>query len=98
LKINENYILEIKIRFNRVAEMIIIGFGLALAYFLVTEVIIQVNNEFIFLLRRTLVSLILFSIFQALPLYIYYDLKNQTLKELISYFELTKVKTVKKKS
>jgi hypothetical protein len=71
LKINENYILEIKVRFNRVAEMIIIGFGLALAYFLVTEVIIQVNNEFIFLLRRTLVtsySLFDFSSTQSLPL------------------------------
>ena len=94
LEIKGSDVLEIKVRFNPVAEIMVIGIGLALGYFIITEIIIQQNNEFISLFIRTLASLVLFLILQSVPLYAYYDLKNQTLRGLVKYFDLTKVKIV----
>jgi hypothetical protein len=96
-KINEMDVLEIKTRFNPFAEIIVLVISIVLAYGIITGIIIQSDNEFRFLLRRSVIGIVLFIIFQSVPIFSYYNSKNQTLKEFEKYFNLTRMKINKKK-
>lgn len=96
-RIGETAILKLEVRFNRVAEIIVGLVALSLIYGIVTGIVIQENNELKFLLRRGIVGVILFLIFQTVPLISFYSLKNQTLKGLEKYFELRRIKLKRKR-
>lgn len=96
-KINGINIVQIKTRFNPIAEIIVLFLTLGIGYGILTEIIIQSNNELKFLFRRSLIGILLFLIFQSVPLISYYNLKNKTLKGVQEYLELTKVKLKKRK-
>lgn len=90
--INDSNILQIKTRFNPFAEIIVVLIAFGIGYGIITEIVIKSNNELKYVFRRGLVGIILFLIFQSVPLVSYYSLKQQTLKKLQDYFQLTKVK------
>lgn len=96
-EINETRLIEIKTRFNPFAELIVLILTLGLVYGIISEIVIQTNNELKHLLMRGIVGILLLLIFQSVPIISYYNLKNQTLKGLQDYFGLTKVKLKKRK-
>lgn len=96
-KINNTSVIEIKIRFNPIAEIIVFTLLIGMAYGVLTDIIILENNELKFLFRRNLIGILILLIFQAVPLISYYNLKKQTIKSLEEYFELTRVKLTKRK-
>ena len=90
LKKSDQYLLEIKTRFNPYAELIILGLGTFLIYGIISSIVLQANNDIKFLFRRSLIGILIFLILQAVPIVSYYNLKGQTLKNLEKYFSLTK--------
>jgi hypothetical protein len=96
-KINNTRVIEIKTRFNPFAELIVLILLIGMTYGVLTDIIIQENNELKFIFRRSLIGILILLIFQAVPLISYYNLKNQTIKSLEEYFELNKVKLKKRK-
>ena len=96
-EINDANILQIKTRFNPFAEIIVLLIAFGIGYGIMSEIIIQSNNEIKYVFRRGLIGILLFLIFQSVPLISYYNLKHQTLKRLQEYFHLTKVKLKKRK-
>jgi len=96
-EINNTSVIEIKTRFNPLAELIVLILLIGMAYGVLTDIIIQENNELEFIFRRSLIGILIILIFQAVPLISYYNLKNQTIKRLEEYLELTRVKLKKRK-
>lgn len=96
-QINKTNVLELRTRFNPFAEIIVLILAIGIAYGILIGIIIQANNEFKFLFRRSLIGILLFLLFQSVPLISYYNLKNQTIKGLKEYFQLSKVKLKKRK-
>ncbi|PHN01292.1 hypothetical protein [Flavilitoribacter nigricans] len=97
LKVNGINLLEIKVQFNPFAEVLVVIFGILLAYGITTEIVIQENNEFKPLFLRILVGVFLFFIFQSVPLISFYNLKRLTMKGMKEYLNLTKVELKKRK-
>ena len=90
-QVNETNVLELRTRFNPFAEIIVLILAIGIAYGILTGIIIHANNEFKFLFRRSLIGILLFLLFQSVPLISYYNLKNQTINGLKEYFQLSKV-------
>ncbi len=90
-KVNGENVLEVKIRFNFFAEIIVSILGSFFLYLSLVEIMIKSSKDLPFWFLLIAGSLFFF-IFQAVPLSGYYDLKNQTLKDFKEYFELTKLK------
>mgnify|MGYP006302949335 FL=1 len=88
-------VIEIRTRFNPFAELIVLILAIGLGYGILTEIVIKASNELPSILGRSLVGIILFLIFQTVPLIGYYNLKKQTMKSLQKYFRLTKIKIKK---
>lgn len=78
----------IKGRYNRAAEVIVLLIGLLLIIGL-TDFVIGIGLEFPQIFNRLIAAIFLFFLFLSLPIYWFYNLKNQTLKELEKILELS---------
>ena len=85
-------VLEIKIRFNIFANIIVFTVTMFISFFIIDNVLMKGDVELEFVLKRALVGVIIFLLFQIVPAVSYYSLKKQTLKGLEEHFKLTKLK------
>jgi hypothetical protein len=92
LEIDGTKVLVIKTRFNIFANLIVLTVTMYISFFIIDKVLMQGTLELTFVLKRTLIGGIIFSLFQIVPAVCYYPLKKQTLKGLEDYFKLTKLK------
>lgn len=87
----ENCFIELYSKLNRFALILVTVISFIIGYVIFTEIIIQKDNSFKFLLWRSLIGLILFSLFQTVPIITYFDSKKNTVKMLTEKLQLKNV-------
>lgn len=90
-------VLELKVHLNLVGGIVVSLMDIALLYYMVTDIIIQESNELYPLLFRSLLGLLLFFIFQSVPIIVFRMMKKEILKNFEKEFELTRVKVKERK-
>lgn len=89
-------VLELRVHLNLMGGIVVSLMDAALLYYMVTEIIIQESNELYPLLFRSLLGLLLFFIFQTVPIIGFRIMKKEILENFEKEFKLTRVKVKKR--
>jgi hypothetical protein len=86
----DSFIIELKPKFNLFGKFFVLLISLSVGYGILTGIVIQEDNSFKFLIWRLLLGLIIFILFQVVPIFGYLDSQKKTLGLLTEKLKLIK--------
>ena len=81
--------IKIIVEWNPIVKWFVCGFSIVLWYFILINIIIQENNEWYFIVNKTLAGSLLYAVFMAFPWISFWNIKQQTLNQLKAYLKLS---------